>query len=124
MVPALETVGIDGTVPQLGITLGTTATYFVFTALGSLLVDKVRRRTLIFSGLISMIIFETAATITSWQYSLKATHATAALTILWIFLYQTFSALLVATMHNLYPVEVLSLALYVVHAYLMGYFFY
>lgn len=111
MVPALETVGIDGTKQQLGINIGTTAVYFVFTAVGSLLVDKFRRRTLIFSGLISMVIFQTATTITSWQYSLNPTHAAAALTLLWIFLYQTFSATLIATMHNLYPVEILSLPL-------------
>ncbi|KAJ5132834.1 hypothetical protein N7448_006992 [Penicillium atrosanguineum] len=111
MAAALETIGIDGTKQQLGITIGTTAVYFVFTAVGSLLVDKFRRRTLIFAGLISMIIFQTATTITSWQYSLHASHATAALTLLWIFLYQTFSATLIATMHNLYPVEVLSLPL-------------
>lgn len=111
MVPALETIGVNGTIPQLGISLGTTATYFVFTAIGSLLVDKFRRRTLIFSGLGSIILFQTAATITSWQYSLTTSHAAAALTILWIYLYQTFSALLIATMHNLYPVEILALTL-------------
>ncbi|GAM38447.1 hypothetical protein TCE0_033r09176 [Talaromyces pinophilus] len=111
MVPALETIGIDGKLPQLGISLGTTATYFVFTAVGSFLVDKIRRRTLIFSGLISIILFQTAATITSWQYSLTSSHAAAGLTIFWIFMFQTFSSLLIATMHNLYPVEILSLAL-------------
>ncbi|KUL87990.1 hypothetical protein ZTR_03941 [Talaromyces verruculosus] len=35
----------------------------------------------------------------------------AGLTIFWIFMFQTFSSLLIATMHNLYPVEILSLAL-------------
>jgi hypothetical protein len=58
-----------------------------------------------------MIVFQTATTITSWQYSIHATTATAALSILWIFLYQTFSATFVATMHNLYPIEILSLPL-------------
>lgn len=111
MVPALETVGVDRVKQQLGITIGTTAVYFVFTVVGSFLVDIFRRRTLIFAGLISMVIFQTATTIMSWQYSLNSTHAAAALTILWIFLFQTFSATLIATMHNLYPVEVLSLAL-------------
>lgn len=111
MTPALETIGITGTRQQLGITIGTTATYFVFTTVGSFLVDIFRRRTLIFAGLASMILFQTATTITSWQYSLTASHTAASLTILWIFLYQTFSASLIATMHNLYPVEVLSLAL-------------
>jgi len=111
MVPALETVGIDGTKQQLGINIGTTAVYFVFTAVGSLIVDKFRRRTLIFVGLISMIVFQTATTITSWQFSLAPSNAAAALTLLWIFLYQTFSATFVATMHNLYPVEILSLPL-------------
>lgn len=111
MVDALKTVGITGTKQQLGITIGTTAVYFVFTAVGSLLVDKFRRRTLIFAGLITMIIFQVATTITSWQYSLHATHAAAALTLLWIFLYQTCSATLIATMHNLYPIEILSLPL-------------
>jgi MFS family permease len=111
MVPSLEQLGINGTQQQLGVTIGTTAVYFVFTAVGSLLVDKFRRRTLIFVGLISMIIFQTATTITSWQYSLHATAAAAALTLLWIFLYQAFSATFVATMHNLYPIEILSLPL-------------
>lgn len=111
MVPALETIGINGTMQQLGISLGTTAVYFVFTTVGSFLVDIFRRRTLIFAGLISMIIFEAAATITSWQYAVTSSHAAAVLTILWIYLFQTFSALFVATMHNLYPVEILSLAL-------------
>lgn len=111
MVDALETVGITGTKQQLGISIGTTAVYFVFTAVGSLIVDKFRRRTLIFAGLIAMVIFQTATTITSWQYSLHATHAAAGLTLSWIFLNQAFSATLIATMHNLYPVEILSLPL-------------
>lgn len=58
-----------------------------------------------------MIIFQVATAVTSRQYSLHASHATAALTLLWIFLSQTFSATLIATMHNLYPVEILSLPL-------------
>jgi hypothetical protein len=111
MVPALETIGIEDGIQQLGIQLGTTATYFVFTACGALIIDRFRRRHLVFAGLGTMIVFETAVTITSWQYSLSASRAAAALTILWVYLYQTFSALLVATMHNLYPVEILSLAL-------------
>ncbi|KAJ6019043.1 hypothetical protein N7522_001110 [Penicillium canescens] len=111
MTPSLQQLGIDRTKQQLGITIGTTAVYFVFTAVGSFLVDKFRRRTLIFIGLISMIVFQTATTITSWQYSLHANTAVAALTLLWIFLYQTFSATFVATMHNLYPIEILSLPL-------------
>ncbi|PTU16868.1 hypothetical protein P175DRAFT_0536513 [Aspergillus ochraceoroseus IBT 24754] len=34
---------------------------------------------MIFSGLATMILFQTATTITSWQYSVHATHAAAAL---------------------------------------------
>ncbi|KAH2179993.1 hypothetical protein KXW37_004674 [Aspergillus fumigatus] len=111
MVPALETVGIKGSRQQLGIQLGTTAVYFVFTGVGALIIDKFRRRTLIFTGLATMILFQFAATITSWQFDVTGNTAAAALTILWIYLYQTFSAMLIATMHNLYPVEVLSLPL-------------
>ena len=111
MVPSLEQLGINGEKQQLGINIGTTAVYFVFTAVGALIIDKFRRRTMIFIGLISMIIFQTATTITSWQYNVHATTAAAALSILWIFLYQTFSATFVATMHNLYPIEILSLPL-------------
>jgi MFS family permease len=111
MVPSLQQLGINGDKQQLGINMGTTAVYFVFTAVGALIIDKFRRRTMIFIGLISMIVFQTATTITSWQYSVHATTATAALSILWIFLYQTFSATFVATMHNLYPIEILSLPL-------------
>ncbi|KAJ6143323.1 Major facilitator superfamily domain general substrate transporter [Penicillium samsonianum] len=111
MTPSMQQLGIKGEKQILGINIGTTAVYFVFTAVGALIVDKFRRRTLIFVGLISMIIFQTATTITSWQYTVHATTAAAALTILWIFLYQTFSATFVATMHNLYPIEILSLPL-------------
>ncbi|CAG8886939.1 unnamed protein product [Penicillium egyptiacum] len=111
MVPSLQQLGINGEKQLLGINIGTTAVYFVFTAVGALIIDKFRRRTMIFIGLISMIVFQTATTITSWQYSIHATTAAAALSILWIFLYQTFSATFVATMHNLYPIEILSLPL-------------
>jgi len=109
--PALDTIGITETSQQLGINFGLTATYFIFTAVGSFIVDKVRRRTLIMSGLAAIILLQTAATITSWQYAQHANHVEAILTLLWIFTFQTFSALLIATLHNLYPVEVLSLVL-------------
>jgi DMSO/TMAO reductase YedYZ heme-binding membrane subunit len=82
LVPALETIGVDGAKQQLGIQLGLTATYFVFTLCGSYLVDKVTRRFLIFSGLISFILVQTAATITSWQYDTKGTKGAAYLTLL------------------------------------------
>lgn len=111
MVPSLQQLGMKGEKQLLGVNIGTTAVYFVFTAVGALIVDRFRRRTMIFVGLISMIIFQTATTITSWQYNVHGTAAAAALTILWIFLYQTFSATFVATMHNLYPIEILSLPL-------------
>lgn len=111
IVPALETIGVTRALSQQGINLGLTSTYFVFTLAGSYIIDKFRRRTLIFSGLIAIIILQTAATITSWQYSLSGTEAASALTILWIFLFQIFSSLFIATMHNLYPVEILSLVL-------------
>ena len=111
MVPALQTVGVTAQKSQLGIQFGTTATYFVFTAVGAFLVDIFKRRTLIFAGLISFILLQTAATITSWQYSVTESSATAGLTITWIFLFQACSAMLIATMHNLYPVEILALAL-------------
>ncbi|KUM64674.1 hypothetical protein ACN42_g2430 [Penicillium freii] len=111
MVPSLQQLGMKGEKQLLGVNIGTTAVYFIFTAVGALIVDRFRRRTMIFVGLISMIIFQTATTITSWQYNVHGTAAAAALTILWIFLYQTFSATFVATMHNLYPIEILSLPL-------------
>lgn len=111
MVPALETIGVNGDMQQLGIQLGTTAVYFVFTAVGAVIIDRFRRRTMIFTGLATMILFQTTTTITSWQYDVNGTKAAAALTILWIYLYQTFSATFVATMHNLYPIEILSLPL-------------
>ncbi|PSR78938.1 sugar transporter [Coniella lustricola] len=106
--PALDTIGITGDLPQLGINLGSTCTYFVFEFIGSFLVDVFRRRTLIITGLVSFIVTQTLVTITSWQYSLHATQATAVLTVVWVFIYQVCSASLIATMHNLYPVEILS----------------
>ncbi|KAI0379607.1 putative MFS sugar transporter protein [Hypomontagnella monticulosa] len=109
--PALDTIGITRNLDQLGINLGLTAVYFVFTALGSYLIDIFRRRTLIFAGLISIIIAQTAVTITSWQYVETESRATAVLTVVWIFCFQVASASFIATMHNLYPVEILSLTL-------------
>lgn len=111
LVPALETIGIDKPIHQLGINFGSNATYLVFTICGSFIIDRFNRRTLIFAGLISFIVLQTAATITSWQFAEHGTKADAGLTVLWIFLFQFCSSLLIATIHNLYPVEVLSLAL-------------
>lgn len=109
--PALDTIGITKSIDQLAINLGSTCVYFVFEFIGSFLVDMFRRRTLIFAGLISFIATQTAVTITSWQYSLSESHTAAVLTVVWVFIYQVCSASLIATMHNLYPVEVLSLPL-------------
>lgn len=110
--PALDTIGITASLDQLGINLGLTAVYFVFTAFGSYLIDIFRRRTLIFAGLISIILAQTAVTITSWQFEVTGgSRATAILTVLWIFTFQVASASFIATMHNLYPVEILSLPL-------------
>ncbi|KAJ9137145.1 Sugar transporter [Pleurostoma richardsiae] len=109
--PSLDTVGITKSLDQLGINLGLIIVYFVFTVVGSFLVDLARRRTLIFAGLISFIILQTAVTITSWQYNVHANEPSAILTVVWYFIYQTCSASLIATMHNLYPVEILSLPL-------------
>jgi len=111
LTPALETVGITSSLSQTGISLGTTATYFVFTAVGAYLIDKMRRRTLIFAGLVSCIVTQVAVTITSWQYTKTESTAAAGLTVFWVFLFQSLSAMFIATMHNLYPVEVLSLPL-------------
>lgn len=111
LTPALETIGITSDLDQLGINLGLTGVYFVFTAFGAYLIDIFRRRTLIFSGLIAIIIAQIAVTITSWQYNENPSHAIASLTIFWIFSFQVASASLIATMHNLYPVEIISLPL-------------
>ncbi|KAL5423337.1 hypothetical protein PMIN06_005816 [Paraphaeosphaeria minitans] len=111
LTPALETIGIHDEIPQLGINLGLVITYTVFTLLGSFIIDFWKRRTLIFSGLVTIIAMQTCAIITSWRYNASPSKATAGLTILWMFLFQCFSATFIATMHNLYPVEVLSLNL-------------
>ncbi|KAF7553819.1 hypothetical protein G7046_g6985 [Stylonectria norvegica] len=111
LAPALETVGITGTLDQLGINLGSTGLYFVFTLFGAWIVDIFRRRTLIFTGIILIVIFQTAVTITSWQYATNPTHAAAVLMVVWVYCFQICSASTIATMHNLYPVEILSLAI-------------
>ena len=67
LVPALETVGITDATAIAGINFGLTGVYCVFTVAGSFLVDIVNRRTLIFAGLISFIVLQTAATITGWR---------------------------------------------------------
>lgn len=109
--PVLDTIGITKTMDQLGINLGLTATYFIFTAVGAYIIDKFRRRTLIFAGLGCVILMQTLSTITSWRYAVSPNKAAAGVTLLWIFLFQIFSSMFIATMHNLYPVEILSLAL-------------
>ncbi|KAH6898204.1 sugar transporter [Thelonectria olida] len=111
LTPALETVGIKGTLPQLGIGLGSTGLYFVFTLFGAYIIDKFRRRTLIFTGIILIVIFQTAVTITSWRYNVSPSKTSAALMVTWVYCFQICSASTIATMHNLYPVEVLSLSL-------------
>jgi hypothetical protein len=50
-------------------------------------------------------------TITSWRYTVTPSTPLAALTVLWVFMYQILSASFIATLHNLYPVEILSLPL-------------
>ncbi|KAF3924939.1 hypothetical protein ABW21_db0208833 [Orbilia brochopaga] len=110
--PALDTVGITDPTSQLGINTGLVATYFVFTLLGAYIVDLFKRRTLIFAGLISFVLLQTAVTITGWQYqATDGSRAASILTIVWYFSFQVCSATLIATMHNLYPVEILSLVL-------------
>ncbi|KAH8554453.1 putative MFS sugar transporter protein [Umbelopsis sp. PMI_123] len=109
--PILETLGITSSEQQLEINLGLVLVYFVFTMVGSFIVDLVRRRTLIFAGLISFIILQTASAITSWKYTETNSYGLACLGIFWIFAFQTCSSTLIATMHNLYPVELISLPL-------------
>ncbi|KAF3166646.1 hypothetical protein TWF106_007975 [Orbilia oligospora] len=112
LAPALETVGIKDPTAQLGINTGLVATYFVFTLFGAYLVDIFRRRTLIFAGLISFIVIQTIVTIIGWQYEKTGgAKATGYLTVVFYFIFQVCSASLIATMHNLYPVEILSLVL-------------
>lgn len=110
--PALETIGITKKLDVLGINLGLTATYFVFTLFGAYIIEYFRRRTLIFAGLIAIIIAQVAVTITSWQVEQQENaRYLSYLTVLWIYGFQVCSASFIATMHNLYPVELLSLAL-------------
>jgi MFS family permease len=109
--PALDTIGITSSLSQTGLNLGLTAIYFVFTAFGSYLIDIMRRRSLLYAGLISCILTQIAVTITSWRYTVTPSTPLAALTVLWVFMYQILSASFIATLHNLYPVEILSLPL-------------
>lgn len=109
--PILQTLGITSSEQQLEISLGMVLVYFVFTMVGSFIVDLVRRRTLIFAGLISFIILQTCSAITSWKYTETGSYSLACLGIFWIFAFQTCSSTLIATMHNLYPVELISLPL-------------
>ncbi|EPS40278.1 hypothetical protein H072_5916 [Dactylellina haptotyla CBS 200.50] len=110
--PALETVGITNPTSQLGINTGLVATYFVFTLFGAYLVDIFKRRTLIFAGLISFIIIQIVVTIIGWRYEVTGGQKVLGyLTVVWYFIFQVCSASLIATLHNLYPVEILSLVL-------------
>ncbi|PNH40843.1 hypothetical protein VD0004_g6207 [Verticillium dahliae] len=110
--PALDTIKINTQQTQLLINLGMVATYFVFTLFGAYIIDIFRRRTLIFAGLISIVIAQTCVTITSWQFE-EQDHPRhlAYLVLFWMFSFQVCSASFIATMHNLYPVELLSLPL-------------
>jgi hypothetical protein len=45
------------------------------------------------------------------EYTVAPNEALSAVSVLWVFLFQVLSSTLIATTHNLYPVEVLSLTL-------------
>ncbi|KAE9363922.1 MFS sugar transporter-like protein [Stipitochalara longipes BDJ] len=109
--PACETVGITSTTAKNGFSFGSTLTYLIFTVVGSFIIDKMWRRHLIFIGIGCIILIQTAITILSWQYTLHESKSTAILTIFFFFVFQACSATFIATMHNIYPVEILSLSL-------------
>ena len=109
--PALETIGITSSLHQTTVNLGLTAEYFVFTLVGSYLIDTMTRRSLFYAGLGTFIATQTAVTVTSWRYNVAPNTALAGLTLLWVFINNACSAAFIATMHNLYPVEILSLSL-------------
>lgn len=110
--PAMRSIGITETLDVLGINIGLTGTYFVFTLVGAYIIEKFRRRTLIFAGLIAIITAQTLTTITGWQFEAQGEpRPLAGLAVFWIFCFQVCSASFIATMHNLYPVELLSLPL-------------
>lgn len=110
--PAMKSIGITEALDVLGINLGLTAIYFVFTLFGAYIIEKFRRRTLIFTGLGAIIVAQTCVTITSWQFNTQdEPRHLAILTVFWIYCFQVASASFIATMHNLYPVELLSLPL-------------
>ncbi|KAH6683582.1 general substrate transporter [Plectosphaerella plurivora] len=109
--PAMKDLGITETLDILGINLGLTSTYFVFTLFGAYIIEKFRRRTLIFAGLVSIICAQTAVTITGWQFDENPTRGLSIAAVLFVFCFQVCSASFIATMHNLYPVELMSLPL-------------
>jgi MFS family permease len=109
--PAMKDLGITEEIDILGINLGLVSTYFVFTLFGAYIIEKFRRRTLIFAGLVSVIGAQTAITITGWQFATNPTRALSYVAVLFVFINQVCSASFIATMHNLYPVELMSLPL-------------
>jgi len=111
LTPATKQVGITSAVANNSFNFGSTLTYLVFTVVGSFIIDRMWRRTLIFIGIGSFIVIQTIITILCWQYNEHASKVTAAFVIFFFFVFQAMSATFIATMHNIYPVEVLSLAL-------------
>ncbi|KAH8898367.1 general substrate transporter [Thozetella sp. PMI_491] len=109
--PVLDTIGIKEPIDQVGVNIGLTGIYFVFTLFGAWIIDILRRRTLIFGGLATAVICQTVVTILSWQYDVTGSSGAAGGVLAFIFINQVCSASLIATMHNLYPVELLSLPL-------------
>lgn len=111
LTPATKQVGITSAQANNSFQFGSTLTYFVFTVVGSLIIDKLWRRTLIFIGIGSFVVIQTIITLLCWQYANHPSKVTADFVIFFFFVYQMMSATFIATMHNIYPVEILSLAL-------------
>lgn len=91
----LGLVGITNTQQQLGINLGMTIVSWIFTIVGSAIIDRVTRRLLLMSTLCVFIFFLAMISISGGLFdSGLAAKAMGILTIVWIFLFQIASSML------------------------------
>ncbi|EEU35516.1 uncharacterized protein NECHADRAFT_55554 [Fusarium vanettenii 77-13-4] len=104
----LSLVGITNTQQQLGINVGMSVVSWLSTLVGSVIVDRVRRRFLLMATMGVFIFFLAMMSLTGGLFDNGiAMKAMGILTITWIYLFQISNGLLSNALHNIYPNEVL-----------------
>ncbi|KAH6661705.1 general substrate transporter [Halenospora varia] len=104
----LKLVGVTNTQQVLGINLGLTVVGYLSTIGGSFIVDKVRRRTLLFTGWSVYIFFLALMSLCGGLYASNiGKKPTGYIVTIALFMFNICTGLFVNALHNMYPNEVL-----------------